>query len=196
MSEVKYLEKFTSRFSKAPAFTTADAKIFLGSLGAKKNYSYLLLSNLLKRGKLHRLKKGAYSFKDDPVLAGFAFPPSYHGLQDALSIKGLWEQETNTVIITPRKVRSGAREMLGGTVIVRRIGRKMFFGFESVKYSGTWISVSDVEKTLIDFAYFKQPLDAATIREIKKRVDKKQLEEYLKKCPKWVAKRVRKMLGK
>ncbi len=193
---MKYLEKFTSRFSKNPVFTTADAKIFLGSLGAKKNYAYLLLSNLLKRGKIHRLKKGTYSFKDDPTLAGFAFSPSYHGLQDALSIKNLWEQETNTIIITPRMVRSGVREMLGGTVIVRRINRKMFFGFESVKYSGTWISVSDAEKTLIDFAYFKQPLDAATVEEIKKRVDGKKLAEYLKKSPKWVEKKVRKMLGK
>lgn len=69
----------------------------------------------------------------------------------------------------------------------------MFFGFEQVKYYDDWISVSDPEKTLIDFIYFKEPLDKTTLKEIKKKIDKKKLKEYLKKVSKKVKEKIKKM---
>jgi predicted transcriptional regulator of viral defense system len=98
------------------------------------------------------------------------------------------------VVITPRHVRVGLRSFGGRNYLVRRISRRMFFGFEMLRYYDFWIPVSDVEKTLIDFAYFREPLDAGALREIKVRLRKEVLSEYLKRCPKFVAKRVLELL--
>lgn len=187
---MKYLKKFKDHFKKVPIFSTRDARLFLSRLGASKEYCYLLLINLEKNGKIKRLKKGKYSFHDDPTLASFAISPSYHGLQDALSLLDLWDQETNTVLITPRMLRNGMRKGFGGKILIRRINRKMFFGFESIRYFEYWIQVSDAEKTLIDFIYFKEPLQKEVLEKIKKKIDKKKLKEYLKKCPNWVRKKI------
>ena len=193
---MKYMKDFMGHFSSFPVFTISDARLFLTARGASQGYVYMLVTNLLRSGRIKKLKRGVYTFGEDPMLAGFAFSPSYHGLQDALSLHNLWEQETNTIIITPRRVRSGMRTILGGNVLVRRIGRSMFFGFESIRYHDVWISVSDVEKTLVDFAYFKEPLDESTLREMSRRMDEEKMGRYLKRCPEWVRRKVSKLLGK
>jgi len=191
---MKYREKFFERFSERPAFTARDAWLFLSRLGASRGYFRLFMANLLKSGRLNRLRKGTYTFGSDPMLASFAFSPSYHGLQDALSLHNLWEQETNTILVTPRMVRRGVRVMLGGRVMVRTISRRMFFGFETVKYFNWWIQVSDVEKTLIDFIYFREPLGRDVLLEMKGRIDRKKLAEYLKRCPERVRAKVKVLL--
>lgn len=193
---MKYIKKFLEHFSDTPVFTSRDVRLFLLKQGAGKGYVYLFITNLLRSGRIRKIKKGVYTFGDDPMLAGFAFYPSYHGLQNALSVLNLWEQETNTVIITPLKVRSGMREILGGKVLVRRIDRSMFFGFDSVKYFDYWIQVSDVEKTLIDFVYFREPLSEDVLEEIKSRMDRKKLDRYLKRCPERIRKKVRTLIEK
>ena len=188
---MKYMGRFREHFSDTPAFTARDVKLFLSQLGAGKGYPYLLLTNLLRRGEIRKLKRGVYTFGNDPMLASFAYSPSYHGLQDALSLLDLWDQETNAVVITPAKVRGGMKEILGGRVMVRRVSRKMFFGFEAIRYFDYWLQVSDVEKTLIDFVYFREPLQEAVLEEIRRRIDRRKLEEYLKRCPGGVRKKVR-----
>jgi predicted transcriptional regulator of viral defense system len=187
---MKYMQKFRKHFSDRPVFTSNDVLLFLSELGATKEYSYLLISNLLKKGEIKKLKKGFYTFHDDPTLSSFAFSPSYHGLQDALSLLDLWDQETNTVLITPRKMRMGRREILGSAVFVRRINRKMFFGYSAIKYFKFWIQVSDVEKTLIDFVYFHEPLQDEVLGEMKRRIDMKKLTIYLKRCSASLKKKV------
>ncbi|MFH0973850.1 MAG: type IV toxin-antitoxin system AbiEi family antitoxin domain-containing protein [Candidatus Micrarchaeota archaeon] len=197
---MKYSEKFIERFRKRATFTTGDAKRFLVSLGASCGYASVFLSNAVKRGTVKRLAHGVYSFQSEPdsSLAEAAFSPAYHGLQDALSIHGLWEQETIPVLVTPRRVKQGVRCIAGGKILVRRIARKMFFGFESVRVHGgeSWTRVSDVEKTLIDFVYFKAPLGGEALTEIAGRLNEKKLGEYLARSPAWVARRVRKLLSR
>lgn len=192
---MKYLREVHERFRRAPAFTITDLRVFLGRKGIGKEYLYLLVHNLLAKGELKRISRGVYTFRNESQVVGFGFRPFYYGLQEALSLRNLWEQETNPVVITPRKVRSGVRSFEGANYVVRRISRRMFFGFETVKYADFWIPVSDVEKTLIDFVYFRQPLGMEAAVELKKRADRKKLDGYLKRCPHWVKLRVRKILG-
>ena len=191
---MKYVKKFLEHFAAVPAFTARDAKLFLSSLGASEGYAQLFLSNMQKRGLARRIRKGVYSMGNDPAIAGFAYSPSYHGLQDALSILGLWGQGTNTVLLTPLHIRAGEKEILGGKVLVRHISRKMFFGFGPARYFDKWILSSDVEKTLIDFVYFREPLADEALTEIKKRLDRKKLKGYLARCPKRLRERVNSIL--
>jgi len=148
----------------------------------------------VKQGELFPITKGVYTFRQEMQTVGFAFQPFYYGLQDALSLRNLWEQETAPVVITPRRVRNGMRKFLRNNYVVKRIDRKMFFGFSLVKYGDFWMPVSDAEKTLIDLVHFRQPVSDEALTEMKKAMRKEVLEGYLEKVPKMLAERVRKKL--
>lgn len=145
-----------------------------------KNYAYLLARNLIKRGVMKRIVKGFYSLHEDPVIAVFCFKPSYIGLQEALSLHNLWEQETSTVVITAKRVRPGVRKVFGSNVILHRLSPKYLFGYELMEYGNFHIPVSDIEKTLIDLIYFNEVPDKKVLTRIKKKIDHKKLEKYLK----------------
>ncbi|MHA1853248.1 MAG: type IV toxin-antitoxin system AbiEi family antitoxin domain-containing protein [Candidatus Heimdallarchaeaceae archaeon] len=152
MGKIIHLKELKEKLKLTPVFRTKDVELIIKN----KNYTYLILHNLLKRGEIKRITKSWYSWQDDPTLTVFCFKPAYIGLQEALSIYNLWEQETNVVIITPRKVRSGIREFFGTNIIIHRISPKYFFGFDYLKYGDFFIPVSDIEKTLIDLVYFNE----------------------------------------
>ncbi|MCW1298870.1 MAG: type IV toxin-antitoxin system AbiEi family antitoxin [Candidatus Parvarchaeum sp.] len=149
-----------------------------------KQNARLTLYAMERKGKIRRLKRGYYSFNSNLDAIGFIFEPFYYGLQEALSLHGLWEQQTNPVIITTRKVRTGVRSILGRNVVVRRIQRKMFFGYEAKRIGSSFIPVSDVEKTLIDFVYFKVKITKEVLEKMEKRLDKEKLQRYLEKLDK------------
>lgn len=192
---MKYIKQVRVHFSKQPVFSIRELRTFLAKQRISNAYSNLLIHNLLKTGELRRITRGVYTFRDDLSVAGFAFSPFYYGLQEALSLRNLWAQETNPVIITPKKARTGLRTIMDANVLVRRISRRMFFGFEMLKHYDYWLPVSDAEKTLIDFAHFNEPLPEETLQELKSRIDRKKLSAYLKRAPEKTVKRVRKLLS-
>ena len=180
---MKYAKELREHFGKRAIFTSRDVALHFSQKKLGGAYRNLLLHNLMRRGEIRQVKKGSYTFGDDIACVAFAYSPSYYGLQDALSIHGLWEQETNPVVLTSRRVRQGLRQFEGRNYLVRRISRKMFFGFAQMKHGGMFIPVSDIEKTLIDFFHFRERLGPEALGEIKKRMDRKKLDGYLKKCP-------------
>lgn len=191
---MNFIKAFRERFSLRGFFTTADAKKFLAKKKAGKGYYKLLLHNLSKKGEITRATKGSYTFMKEGSGISSTITPSYHGLQEALTIHGIWGQATNQILITPRKVRSGERQVLGRKVLVRRINRKMFFGDRAVNYAGEWLNVSDIEKTLIDFYYFHEPLDRQMLRKLLAKINMEKLRAYLKMAPKITKGRVLKTL--
>lgn len=187
MGKIKYLSEVMEFFKKTPVVATRDIKLYL----RQKGYSYLLLFNLVKQGKIKRVTKGVFTIHDDPLISVFCFRPAYLGLQEALSIHNLWEQETNVVIITTKKVRIGVRKILGSNVVIHRIKPKYLFGFAPVKCEEFFVPVSDIEKTLIDFVYFKEPLSKNVISEIKRNANVGKLKKYLKPYPRWVHEKIK-----
>ncbi len=171
------------RFRKKPVFTISEVK-------RHTPHAHQLLHYLLKRGEVKRITKGYYTFRDDVMVVGWAFFPYYYGLHEALSLHGLTEQEVNPIVITPRRVRQGLRSFQGRNYIVRRISRGMFFGYTLIPYYDFYIYVSDYEKTLIDFLYYREPLPPAEREALLERVDREKLESYLQRCPLWLRKRV------
>lgn len=163
----------------APIFRARDVEMLVGDRG----YSLLMLHNFAKKGEIHRITRGWYSVHDDPVLSVFAFSPAYLGLQEALSLRGIWEQETNVVVVTSSKVEPGTREVLGGKVIVHRVSPRYFFGFDYISSGGFSLPVSDVEKTLVDLVYFREPPGREVTRSLVGISDKKVLKGYLKRYP-------------
>jgi predicted transcriptional regulator of viral defense system len=188
---MKYMKQFTEEFSKKPAFGIDEVKAFLGRRNASEGYSKLLIQNLLKSGRIYKITRGAYTFYDEVQYVGFAFLPFYYGLEDALSLRGLWDQETNPVIITPRKVRNGIRQFDFRNYLVRRINRNMFFGYTLLKYEQFYIPVSDVEKTLIDLVYFGIRVPDDVISTMIRKLNRETFNSYLSELPKWLSNRTR-----
>lgn len=190
---MKYIADFARHFGGREVFSIRDARIFLKQKKISKQYLHFLIHYLQKKGKLRKIAKGFYSFKDDLMVCGFAFSPFYYGLHQALSFHKLWDQAANPVIVSLKKVRPGLRAIMGANVVVRRVDSKMFFGFERVKHYDFWLPVSTPEKTLIDFVYFRQKIPAGVAGKLLKQSDKKLLAAYLGKSPKRVQKRVKKI---
>jgi predicted transcriptional regulator of viral defense system len=180
MKKIKHINKIRDFISKTPVFTSKDIE----RITKNKKYAHLILTKLTGRGKIFRLTKGFYSRFGDPIFSVFCFKPAYLGLYEALSLKNLWEQETNTIIITIKKVRTGKRNILDSNVIIKRINPKYFFGFDYLPYENFYLPVSDLEKTLIDIIYFKEYLPPSLLKRIRKKINSEKLKKYLRVYPK------------
>ena len=191
---MKYVQSLRDAFRKRPSFSLGDVRRHFRQQKLTPAYAKLMMHDLVRRGQVHRIVNGIYTFLPEMQVVGNAFQPYYYGLQDALSLHGLWEQETNPVVITPRKIRPGLRVFLGNNYVVRRIDRRLFFGFNLIPYGDFWIYVSDMEKTLIDYCHFREPLSDDALAEIQSRIDPTRLNAHLALCPPWLGKRVRGLL--
>ena len=107
-----------ARFAAEPAFSSRDIRTFFSRRGLSEGYQNLMVHKMLADGRLFRISRGIYTFRGEMQVAGFAFQPFYYGMQDALSLRNLWEQETVPVVLTPRRVRAGARTFLGANYLV------------------------------------------------------------------------------
>ena len=190
MGKEKYLKDVKRLFEKSPVVRFSSILRIVRTKKKVKQYSKKLIRNLILKEGIRKLTKGYYTIYDDPSLLVYCFDPSYLGLQDAMSYHNIWEQEAIPIIITPRKVRQGVRKVLGMNVLIRRISKKYFFGFDYCKHKNFYLPYSDIEKTFVDMVYFKEKLSADVIKSIKKRIDKKKLNSYLKNYPEKVKRKV------
>jgi predicted transcriptional regulator of viral defense system len=188
MGKQIHLKKIEKLFEKSPV---VDFKSIERIIGEKKSYAKLLVSNLIKSGKIKKLGKGFYTLHNESSLAVFAFNPAYLGLQSSLSFHGLWEQETIPVILTQKKVRRGIRKIMDSNVLLRTINKKFFFGFKFYKEGNFYLPYSDLEKTFIDMVVFNQKIDRETLKKIIKIINKPVLENYLKKYSKKLKNKVK-----
>lgn len=189
MGKEKYLRDVEALFSKSSVVSYSSIEKVVTHRKKVKHYVKRLIHYLTVSGRIKKLAKGCYTVSDDVSLAVFCFKPAYFGLQDALSYHNLWEQETVPVIITSRKVRQGIRTVLGKNVLVRRILRKYFFGIEYSRQGKAALPYSDIEKTFIDMAYFKEKMSSELLAAFKERLSYKKLKSYLKFYPKRFRKR-------
>ena len=175
---MKYEKLFIDFFSKQNVFDTSDARRFLSRVGASDNYTRLMLHKMVQSKKVLRIGKGIYTLQRKEAVVGYALRPFYYGLEYALTIRKIWTQQSVPVIITKTKGNPGIRELMGIKVIVHRIDPERFFGFEYLNYDGIFVPVSDPEKTLLDFTYYKIKLYPNTLTELRNRIDESKLKDY------------------
>jgi predicted transcriptional regulator of viral defense system len=182
---MKYIGYIREHFKSSgfPVVKFFELRTALKSKGISDAYLKRVVNYLLKRGEMKRITKGVYTFHDDITVVGFAFQPFYYGLENALTIRKLWEQGTNPIIMTPKKARVGIRKFVNSNYIIQRIDKKLFFGYGLIKYYDFWIPVSDIEKTFLDFIYFKHYIREDVLKELKHQIDKRRLKCYLKRYP-------------
>lgn len=101
-----------------------------------------------------------------------------HG-QHLLHLRGLWDQETNVVLVTSGKANPGVRSVMGSRIVVHRVSPDHFFGFDQLRYGAYSVPVSDLEKTLIDLVYFREPPGPDVVRALAERADPRVLRRHL-----------------
>lgn len=195
MGKEKYLKSVENLFRKSPIVSYSSIQRIIKGNKGNSFYTKQLVRQLIFKGKIKKLAKGCYTSHNDSQLILFYLKPAYLGLQDALSLHGLWEQETVPIIVTVRKVRQGLRKVLGVNVLIRRIDKRYLFGFDYIQQGEIYYPYSDIEKTLIDMAYFNEKLGAEVINNIAKKIDADKLKLYLKKYPLRFQKKVLKLLS-
>jgi len=190
MGKEKYKKDIEALFKKSPIVRYNSISRIIKSKKKVNGYVKRIINYLIKQGKIKKITKGYYTILDNASLAVLCFQPAYLGLQDALSFHNLWEQETIPIIITSKNIRTGIRNILGSNVLIKKLNREYFFGIEYYQEDNYALPYSDIEKTFIDMIYFRQPLDKETIKEFKKRIDRKKLKIYLKNYPKIFQKKI------
>ncbi len=180
MPKVKY-GAFLEKIEAASAFSFRSVENRMG-----RSYAKIFIHNLKKRKRIIELMKGWYTFKDSPYLITIPLGEAYVGLGAAAHILNAWDQIPNIDILTtraPDKVRIGERTVAGRKVIIRRLDRRMYFGYETLFLEETrdWIRVSCPEKTLIDLIYYNYPFAEEIIPGLAEKIDKKKLMLYLKR---------------
>ena len=183
MGESKYKPDVEQLFRKSPLVSYNSIVRTVKSKSGGTTYAKRMINYMTKKGLIKRITKGYYTSSEDISLAVLCFQPAYLGLQDALSSHNLWEQESIPIIVTPRNVRSGIRKILDRNVLIRKIGKKYFFGMGYHQQGNISLPYSDIEKTFIDMIYFKEHLSDEAIRNIKQKLNRKKLDSYLKRYP-------------
>ncbi len=125
-----------------------------------------------------RIKRGFYTFSRNEKVIGFAFRPFYYGMEYALTLRKIWTQQANPVIMTTSKANAGLREVMNSKVIVHRIDSHAYFGFEYLSFSGLFLPVSLPEKILLDFLYFQADIDPVTRQALMKESNRKVLRNF------------------
>jgi predicted transcriptional regulator of viral defense system len=195
MGKQIHLAKIESLFDKSLVVDFKSIERIVKVNNRTNNYAKLLISNLIKKGKIRKVGKGVYTKHNESAFAVFAFKPAYLGLQSSLSYLGLWEQETIPVILTTKKVRRGIRSILGSNVLVRNIDKRYFFGFDLVKEGNFYLPYSDLEKTVIDLVIFNEKIELKALKEIKKRINLEKLNTYLRRYPQSLKDKVKKHIS-
>ncbi len=179
MKYIRSIRKFFKRMDK-PAFSFYEVL----NIDIPKNYAKVLLHNMVKRNEIYRIRKGWYTFHADPIVFIFTLPPntSYYGLGFAAYLYGVWDQVANPEILTyvaPRKIRVGTYYFLDTPIIVRRISKRMFYGYDFLKYKEWFIPVSCPEKILIDMVYYNYPFIEEILKELIEKIDFTKLNRLL-----------------
>jgi predicted transcriptional regulator of viral defense system len=194
---MKYVDDFVKNFNsqKFPVFTKSDAYLFLTKYRVSEGYAKRFLNNLVRSGKIYRIKRNYYTCHSSPYVVGFAFAPFYYGLGTALNIHDVTEQQSQPTVISATKSMPRVLLFRGAKVFIHRIKASMLFGIATFPFEGFDIPVSDIEKTLIDLVYFGYVVDDYVYENAVKAADKKKLNRYLGLCGMRIRKSVRELVA-
>lgn len=131
-------------------------------LGISRRYASKVLHTLAKKNAFEKIKSGLYvrfpasivinrgAYQEDPILIARVLKEQYFlSYYTALRLHGLSQRITKVFYIS-NKDESGKVNYHGNTIKLVRLNPQRFFGIITQEYSGQEISVSDMERTLLD----------------------------------------------
>ena len=139
-----------------------NSETAMSLLGISRMHAYNLLKNMRKKGALDRIKSNLYvripahivhdkgKYVEDAVLVGkHLVKPYFFSYYTALHLHGLAQQYSRQYYLSTTK---HIKEVNYHGNLIRPVilKEKRFFGFEKMKYGEEEISVSDLERTIVD----------------------------------------------
>ena len=191
---MKYDRAFADYFSKVNSFSSGDARRFLEKHGASEAYIRLFLHNQAAKKRVFRITRGSYTLAGNEAVIGFAFRPFYYGMEYAMTLRRIWTQVSNPVIITSTNAVPGIRVAMGRRIVIRRMSGQGFFGYKYMDYSGIQVPVSETEKILVDFIYYRIGIGNEYFSKLAELSDKKKLALYAKRSGRRTAAGVERVL--
>jgi predicted transcriptional regulator of viral defense system len=177
MYEVEIIRKF----SALPVFSLAD----VSQITKSRVYAKFLLSSILKKGEIKKIKKDLYTLHEDPFLvATFIIRPSYISSISALSFYKDISQIPNEIFCFTTK----PPKVFHFIQTIRFFHTKFFFGFEEKEYRNFKILIADREKAIIDsigrvpiyvFEEALEKINTEKILDYVKRIGKKSLAKRI-----------------
>lgn len=169
-----YEVKIKEHFSKVPVFTLGDVNQIISN----RVYAKKLISKEAREGKIKKIKKGLYTFYEDPFLIStFLLKPSYISSISALSYHHKISQIPNEIFCFTSKLP----KTYFFVTKINFFHTKYFFGFKLEKYSNFKIPIATPEKAIID-SIGKVPL--SIIEEAFEDLDMNRMLSYLKRIGK------------
>ncbi len=167
--------------NKHPIITKTTIKKILG---CKDDYAYTVLNRLLKRKKIKKITKGKYTTKDDIYLiAANLYSPNYLSYWSCSYYKGYTEQIVNTIQVVTTMPHKNI-SFQNYKIEFHKHGKKMFFGYEKIKYNNDFIFIAEDEKLIIDAVSCEELMgnfDEIIKIIINSKISKDKLINYLKK---------------
>jgi predicted transcriptional regulator of viral defense system len=182
-----YETVFMEKFSALPVFSLAD----VSQITKSRVYAKILLSSMLKKGRIKKIKRDLYTLHADPFLvATFIVKPSYISSISALSFYKDISQIPNEIFCFTTK----PPKVFHFVQTIRFFHTKFFFGFEEKEYRGFKILIADREKAIID-SIGKIPI--YVFEEALEKINTEKILGYVKRIgKKSLAKRIGYLLAK
>jgi predicted transcriptional regulator of viral defense system len=170
-----------------PVFSLAD----VSQITKSRIYAKILISSLLKKGMVKKIKRDLYTLYDDPFLvATFIVRPSYISSISALSFYGDIPQLPNEIFCFTNK----SPKTFHFIQTIRFFHTNFFFGFKEIEYKGFKILIADREKAIID-SIGKVPI--YVFEEALEKINLEKMLDYVKRIGKRsLAKRIGYLLEK
>jgi len=169
-----YELKFTEHFRKAPIFSLSDVNQVIEN----RIYTKKFIKKMMDKGAIFRIRKGAYTFYDDPFLIStFIERPSYISGVSALAFHRAITQIPKDIFCCTSK-KSPTIKFIEK---IRYFKTNFFFGYNFENYENFKIPVADKEKAIIDSIGIT-PIHI--IEESFDEIDESRMIAYLKKIKK------------
>jgi predicted transcriptional regulator of viral defense system len=184
--KMNFLE-FTKVFGNNQVIDIRNVLTYFNGLDRRRLFEWQ------KKGYLVKVVSNFYIFPDNPIddlllkeIACLVYPPAYIALESALAYYNfIPEAVFQTVGITTRRNKTIRATV--GDFRFRSIKPSLFFGYNSLESASRRFTISDPEKTLLDYFYFypkaaeKDALVEMRLNldEVRRLVDGKKLHNYL-----------------
>lgn len=144
----------------------------------RRDEAYVYLHRMLKKNMIHRIQKGKFTIYEDPFLISTQLvTPSYVSFLSALYLHGKFEQTISTIFVATPIKRPPIR-VFGMDVKFVKLRPNLIFGFRKVRKGGSYISLAELEKAVVDILYLPRYGRINSVAGLMAEMDVKKLKEY------------------
>jgi predicted transcriptional regulator of viral defense system len=182
----KMFVEFKNHLAKLPLISLSEIHKTFPTLDKRR------LSEWCKKGYIENVKRGFYRFTDQPINQGLTYftankiySPSYISLETALA----YYQVIPEAVFISSSISTLNTTKLStsiGNFNYHHVKEKLFFGCNLVSLCGLIVSLSNLEKAILDYLYLHPELNSVADfeglrwnKEVLKQLDIKRFSDYL-----------------